>query len=164
MRGNSLVWIPPPAKPNLPVEYSTTANKWRRSDVAIISFQVDDLATGDSEPIPHHPGPIGIRAAPFGPNIYVKSIDPRGPAKGKLLPGDLIYGANGKVFDDGPDVSRDAPYLALADAIIYSETEDGEGKFLLSTRRGTKLIPLFEALHLHRHLHPSDNITEHLLF
>jgi len=136
----TFAWIPPQAKPNLPEEYSTTADKWSKSNVAIINGQVDNLLSGDSEPIPKRPGPLGIIASPFGPNIYVKSIIPKSPAVGKLQPGDIIYGVNGMPFDDGPGMTVDTPYLALADAITYSETEEGEGKLLLGVRRGTKLM------------------------
>jgi len=132
-------WIPPPEEPNLPEEYSTTADKWGKSDVAIINGQIASMATGDSEPIPRRPGPIGIYCAPFGPNIYVISIDPDTPAVGRLLPGDVIYGVNGKRFSDAAGVPDDQQYRDLADAITYSESDDGEGKLVLSVRRGTKL-------------------------
>ncbi|MBT3296298.1 MAG: hypothetical protein HN383_13600 [Verrucomicrobia bacterium] len=133
-------WIPPPEQPNLPEEYSKTANKWSKSDIAIINGQIASMAVGDSEPIPRRPGPLGIVSAPFGPNIYVISIEPETPAVGKLLPGDVIYGVNGKVFDDGPEATTDQVYRDLADAITYSESDDGEGKLALALRRGTKTM------------------------
>ncbi len=136
----SFGWIPPPETPNLPEEYSTTADKWAKSDVAIINGQIANLSEGDSAPIPVEPGPIGMRGAPFGPNIIVTDVKPGTPAEGKLKAGDVIYGVNGKVFDDGPDVAKDAQYFVLADAITYSESEEGEGKMVLSLRRGTKLL------------------------
>ena len=72
------------------MEYSNTADKWSKSDVAIVNGNIANMATGDSEMIPRRPGPIGIFSAPFGPNIYVVSIDPGTPAVGKLKPGDVI--------------------------------------------------------------------------
>lgn len=132
-------WIPPPAPANLPEEYSKTADKWAKSDVAIINGQIASMATGDSEPIPRRPGPIGVYSSPFGPNIYVISTDAGTPAEGKLLPGDVIYGVNGKAFNDEPDVAKDQQYKDLSRAITYSESEEGKGKLVLSIRRGTKL-------------------------
>lgn len=133
-------WIPPTELPDLPEEYSKTADKWGKSDVAIINGQIASMATGDSEPIPRRPGPIGIYSSQFGPNISVISIDPGTPAAGKLMPGDVIYGVNGKVFSDAAGVPEDQQYKDLADAITYSESEEGEGKLVLSLRRGTKLL------------------------
>lgn len=133
-------WIPPPSKPDLPEEYSKTADKWSKSDVAIINGQIASLASGDSEPIPRRPGPIGIYSSPFGPNIYVISIDPAGPAYGRLMPRDVIYGVNGETFSDEPGVANDQQYRDLADAITYSESEEGNGKLILSVRRGTRTM------------------------
>jgi len=138
--GWQFAWIPPPENPMLPEEYSLTANKWSKSDVAIINGQIASMAVGDSEPIPRRPGPLGIVSAPFGPNIYVVGTDSGTPAEGKLLPGDVIYGLNGKVFASGPDVPHDEQYRELADAITYSESDEGEGRLVLSIRRGTKLM------------------------
>ena len=50
------------------------------SRVNIINGQVDNLESGDSEPIPVRPGPLGIVASPFGPNIYVRRAEPKTPA------------------------------------------------------------------------------------
>lgn len=133
-------WIPPPETPSLPEEYSLTANKWSKSDIAIINGQIASMAIGDSEPIPRRPGPLGIVSAPFGPNIYVVSTDPGTPAVGKILPGDVIYGVNGEVFESGPEVASDEQYRALSSAITYSESEEGEGKMILGVRRGTKTM------------------------
>lgn len=133
-------WIPPQEQPNLPEEYSTTADKWSKNSVAIINGEIANLASGDSEPIPRRPGPIGIYSSPFGPNISVISIDPGTPAVGKLMPGDVIYGVNGKVFNDGPGRADDEQYHDLSEAITYSESEAGEGKLLLSLRRDTKIM------------------------
>ena len=135
-------WIPPPETPNLPIEYSTTADKWEKSDIAIINGMIASMATGDSEPIPRRPGPIGIYSSPFGPNIYVINTDPDTPAVGKLLPGDLIYGANGETFKSGPDVESDEQYRSLSRAITYSETNEAGGKLVLSVRRGTQLMEI----------------------
>lgn len=138
----TFAWIPPPAKPDLPQEYHTTANKWGESDVAVINGQIASMATGDSEPIPRRPGPLGIEASPFGPNIYVIATEPGSPADGKLKAGDVIYGVNGKVFNDDPAVPHDQQYKDLADAITYSESDEGQGKLVLSVRRGSKLMDI----------------------
>ena len=136
----TFAWIPPPEDPQLPEEYGMTADKWGKSDVAIINGQIASMEIGDAEPIPRRPGPLGIVASPFGPNIYVVETEPGGPADGKLMPGDVIYGVNGKTFDDGPDVAHDAQYMALSKAITYSESDEGQGKLILSVRRGVRTI------------------------
>jgi sialate O-acetylesterase len=136
----SFGWLPPEEQPDLPAEYNTTANKWGKSDVAIINGQIANLESGDSEPIPTRLGPLGIVSSPFGPNIYVRDTDPGTPAEGKIKPGDVIYGVNGKIFDDSPGVADDAQYHVLADAITYSESEAGRGKIVLSLRRGRELM------------------------
>ena len=133
-------WIPPPEEANLPEEYHTTADKWEKSDVAIINGQIDNMPTGDSEPIPRRPGPLGIIASPFGPNIYVVGTDPGTPADGKLMRGDVIYAVNGKTFSDAPGVAKDQQYKDLSAAITYSESEEGQGKLVVSIRRGKKLM------------------------
>ncbi|MDT8390728.1 MAG: DUF6288 domain-containing protein [Lentisphaeria bacterium] len=133
-------WAPPEEKVELPPEYSLTADKWGKNNVAIINGEIASMATGDSEPIPRRPGPIGIYSSPFGPNIYVISTGPGTPADGLLQPGDYIYGANGKNFNDEEGVADDQQYRDLAAAITFSESEAGEGKLVLSVRRGTKLM------------------------
>ena len=139
-KGWEFAWIPPPAQPKLPEEYSTTADKWSKSDVAIVNGQIANMAQGDSEPIPRRPGPLGVVASPFGPNIYVVETEPGSPSDGKLMPGDVIYGVNGRVFRDGPNIPDDEQYRDLADAITYSESEEGGGKLVLGVRRGMKLM------------------------
>ena len=134
------VWWILPAQKNLPEEYSRTADEWSKSDVAIINGQIDSIGTGDSQKIPLRPGPLGLVASPFGPNIYVIGTDPGSPADGKLLPGDVIYGVNGKVFSDGPGAAADQQYKDLAAAITHSESEEGQGKLVFSLRRGPKLV------------------------
>ncbi|MDX1681929.1 MAG: DUF6288 domain-containing protein [Phycisphaeraceae bacterium] len=129
-------WFYRDKETELPIEYYTTADTWSDKDVAIINGEIDYLASGDSERIPRRPGPLGIYSSPFGPNIYVISIDPGTPAVGKLLPGDYIYGVNGEKFE-APD---DPMYHQLAAAINEAESEPGEGKLDLMVRRGKKLI------------------------
>lgn len=136
----TFAWIPPPAEPDLPVEYTLTADKWSKSDIAIINGQIASMDTGDSEPIPRRPGPIGIYSSPFGPNIYVISIDPGTPADGTLQPGDVIYAVNGRSFSDEAGVAEDQQYRDLSAAIRYSESEAGQGIMVLGVRRGTRLI------------------------
>lgn len=120
----------------LPQEYFITADQWGDSDVAIINGEIEYIVTGDSEQTPRRPGPLGIFTSPFGPNLYVISIDPGSPAVGKVLPGDIVYGINGEKFV-GPD---DPMYFQIADAITESETESGGGKVELMIRRGKELI------------------------
>ncbi|MBI1336411.1 MAG: hypothetical protein GC164_05560 [Phycisphaera sp.] len=132
----TFAWYSEGVEEVLPPEYSTTADQWGDNDIAIINGEVDYLESGDSEPIPRRPGPIGIYSSPFGPNIYVISIDPGTPAVGKLFPGDYIFGVNGEKFT-GPG---DAPYIQLSHAITHSESDEGAGKLELMVRRGKKVI------------------------
>ena len=133
-------WIPPTQQANLPEEYSLTADKWGDSNVAIINGQIANMAQGDSEFIPRRPGPLGLVASPFGPNIYVVSTEAGGPSAGNLITGDVIYGINGEVFPSGPDVPSDEAYKVLSAAITHSETEAGGGKLLFNIRRGAELM------------------------
>jgi hypothetical protein len=133
-------WIAPPEEANLPAEYRLTADQWTAGDIAIINGNIANMATGDSEVIPRRPGPLDIVASPFGPNIYVVELDPGSPAIGKLEPSDVIYGVNGRIFDAGPGVADDAQYHVLAEAITYSESEEGAGRLVLHVRRGSKLL------------------------
>ena len=126
-------WIPPQEKIELPSEYELTADKWEEGNVAIINGSLDNLEGGDSQHDPQRPGPLGFTCGPFGPNLAVVAIEAGTPAEGKLKPGDLIYGANGKSFGDDT-------YRELANAITDSETEEAGGKLVLGVRRDGKNI------------------------
>ncbi len=125
--------IVPPESPDLPREYLTTADQWGESDIALINAQASNLPAGDDQPIPLRPGPIGIRAFPFGPNISVLSVDADSPADGKLQPGDIIFGANGVPFGDDT-------YREFSAAITESESARGEGRLRLGIRREGQLM------------------------
>ena len=135
-------WYYPEPEADLPEEYSTTADTWGDKDVAIVNGEVAYLRTGDEERTPRRPGPLGIFSSPFGPNLYVISIDPDTPAVGKLLPGDFIFGINGEKFRG----TGDTPFLQIADAITFSESEAGGGKLTLMVRRGKDILDV--TLHL----------------
>ena len=127
-------WIIEQADPELPEEFHLTADKWKKQDIAIINGEIEIVAGGGEAPtIPRQPGPIGIYASPFGPNIYVINVEPDTAATGKLQKGDVIYGVNGKTFGDDT-------YREWADAITWSESEEAGGKFVVSIRRGKKLM------------------------
>ena len=128
-------WIVANPGPALPSEYSTTADKWSKSAVAIINGTLRPDMGGDSQKIPKWLGPTGIFSDQFGPNIYVHGADPGSPADGKFLKGDIIYGVNGKVFGDDH-------YRQLADAITFSESEAGGGKIVFGVRRGAELMDI----------------------
>lgn len=121
---------------DLPEEYQLTADKWDANDIAIINGQVANLAGGDTQRIPHRPGPLGFTGGPFGPNIYVIRTEVGTPAHGKLQPGDMIYSTNGKSFEG----DADAVYRQLSEAITYSETEQAGGKLVLGVRRGSRTM------------------------
>jgi len=125
-------WIVPNAPPDLPSEYHTPASEWGGGNVAIINGSLNPKG-GDSVPIPSWIGPLGIFSAPFGPNIYVIRIEAGSPADGKVLPGDLIYSANGNKFGSNM-------YPELAGAITHSESDAGGGKLAFGVRRNGKNI------------------------
>jgi sialate O-acetylesterase len=129
-------WYVNQAADELPDEYRLTADKWDANDLAIINGEVANLAGGDSQKIPHRPGPLGFTGGPFGPNIFVIKTEPGTPAHGKLQYGDLIFSTNGQSFSG----DADAVYRQLSEAITYSETEAGGGKLVLGVRRGSKVM------------------------
>jgi hypothetical protein len=122
------LWWPPSPPVELPAEYSTPASQWPQRDVAIINGAIKDTKSGDSERYPRWLGPTGIFSDPFGPNIYVHRTEADTPAHGKVLPGDLIFGVNGKEF--GNDT-----YRQLSAAITLAESAAGNGKMVLGIRR-----------------------------
>jgi sialate O-acetylesterase len=100
----------------LPEEYSTPANQWKIGPVTLINGQLQ------SKGYKHFSGwlgPIGVLAGPFGPNMGVRKIDKGSPADGKLLVGDVIYGANGKMLGEDEE-------MVMAAAIAESEGKDGK--------------------------------------
>jgi Family of unknown function (DUF6288)/Beta-galactosidase jelly roll domain len=103
------------------------ADTWPKGDYAVINGR--DTATG------MHLGPTGLWGIPAGQNIWVKVIEPNSPAAGKILPEDVIYGANGKGFP----AARDVRY-SFAMAITEAETKELGGTMTLHVRRENKLI------------------------
>jgi Family of unknown function (DUF6288)/Beta-galactosidase jelly roll domain len=107
-------------------ELSKSADTWPAGDYLIIN---------GSSKNPFHLGPTGLWGFPAGQNIWAKQIDAGSPADGKVLPGDVIYGANGKAFPADRDVRY---YFAMA--ITEAETKEAGGKLILNIRRDGKLI------------------------
>lgn len=131
----SYVWWPPSPPVELPAEYHTTANKWPNRDIAIING-ANRLGGGDSQRYPNDLGPTGIKAASFGPNLYVHGSLPGSPADGKVQVGDYIYGVNGDEFG----TEKDDKYHQFSAAITRAESRAGEGKLVLNIRRRGKNI------------------------
>jgi len=115
---------------DLPEEYYTPANQWKQSDVTLINGQ---LKTHGYKNFTGWLGPIGVRTGPFGPNMGVRTVKAGSPAEGKLLEGDVIYSANGKLLGE-------KAWEVMADAITQSETRAGAGKLVLGVRRGSRNI------------------------
>jgi Family of unknown function (DUF6288) len=107
-------------------ELSKPADTWPKGDYAIIN--------GASKN-PFHLGPTGLWGFPAGRNIWVKQITPGSPADGKVLPGDVIYGINGKAFP----ADRESRY-SFALAITEAETKEAGGKLTLNIRRNGAFI------------------------
>jgi len=115
---------------DLPIEYSTPANKWKSGDVTLVNGQ---LKTHGYPNFAGWLGPIGIKTGPFGPNMGIRRVLPDSPAAGKLFEGDVIYSANGNMLGD-------EAWVAIAAAITESETAKAAGKLVLGVRRGGKNI------------------------
>jgi sialate O-acetylesterase len=115
---------------DLPVEYSTPANEWAKSDVTLINGQ---LKTHGYPNFTGWLGPVGIKTGPFGPNMGVRRVLPGSPADGKVFEEDVIYSANGNMLGD-------EAWVAMAAAITESETEAAKGKLVLGIRRGARNV------------------------
>jgi sialate O-acetylesterase len=113
---------------DLPEEYSLPANKWVQSDVTLINGQ---LKTKGYDNFTGMIGPVGINTGPFGPNMGVREVVPGSPADGKVLVGDVIFGANGKMLGE-------KAWEVMAEAVTQSESRAGKGKLILSLRRHGK--------------------------
>lgn len=115
---------------DLPMEYSTPANEWPTNDVTLINGQLQKHGyfnfTG-------WVGPAGFLTGPFGPNMGVRKVKVGSPADGKLVVGDVIYSANGRMLGD-------SAWDVMSAAVTESETHAMGGKLTLGVRRGGKNI------------------------
>jgi len=113
---------------DLPDEYFTPANEWKKNDVTLVNGQ---LKTFGYDNFTGWLGPVGVRTGPFGPNMGVREVKAGSPAAEKLFEGDVIYSANGKMLGE-------KAWEVMADAITQSETRAGDGKLVLGLRRGAR--------------------------
>lgn len=120
------VEFPKTTENNLPMEYSTHANKWASGDVAIVSGTGGGYGKAEG-----YLGATGLKVKPFGPNMRVRIVIPGSPSDGKIFPEDLIYSVNGKMLDDDP-------LQLVADAITLAESEKGAGKITFGLQRKGK--------------------------
>jgi hypothetical protein len=111
---------------DLPEEYFTPANKWKMNDVTLVNGQLKTFGYGN---FAGWLGPVGIKTGPFGPNMGVREVKAGSPAEGKILEGDVIYSANGKMLGD-------KAWEVMAEAITESETREAGGRLVLGLRRG----------------------------
>jgi len=110
---------------DLPMEYHTPANEWKKSDVTLVNGQ---LKTHGYPNFTGWLGPVGVKTGPFGPNMGVREVKPGSPADGKLLVGDVIYSANGNMLGE-------KAWEVMGAAITESETREAGGKLVLGVRR-----------------------------
>ena len=117
---------------DFPEEYSLPANEWKKRDITLINA---NLERGKKAYGNFHSwfGPAGFQGGPFGPNIAVGEVLDGSPADGKLLYGDIIYSANGKMVGE-------QSWLVMAEAITESETRKAGGKLVLGLRRSGENI------------------------
>ncbi len=120
------LWLPRHADDDLPMEYTTPANEWEPSEVALISGH---LKTHGYDNFTGWIGPVGIRTGPFGPNMGVREVKPGSPAEGRILVGDMIYSANGTMVGD-------RAWEVMAAALTESETREAGGRLVIGLRRG----------------------------
>jgi hypothetical protein len=111
---------------DLPVEYSTPANEWPKSDVTLVNGQLQTQGYGH---FAGWIGPVGFLSGPFGPNMGVRKVKDGSPADGHLFEGDIIYSANGKMLGE-------KSWEVMAAAVTESETREARGKLVLGLRRG----------------------------
>lgn len=93
-------------------------------------------------------GPTGIRAQLRSTAFEVKYIFPDSPAAGRVQPGDLIVGVNGRPFTtphtfgfdwDKAKTGYEGPMMDFGSAI--EESEGKEGVLTLAVQRGTSRSP-----------------------
>jgi len=127
-------WFITNADDDLPIEYHTPANEWKKSDVTLVNGQ---LKTHGYQNFTGWLGPVGIKAGPFGPNMGVREVKPGSPADGEILAGDVIYSANGNMLGE-------KAWEVMGAAITESETKEAGGKLVLGVRRdgGNKNVEL----------------------
>lgn len=123
-------WLVRNDSEDLPEEYFLPANQWKKNDVTLINIDMEKNGYGNFSGCI---GPAGFRAGPFGPNMGVSEIKTGSPADGKLMVGDVVYSANGKMLGE-------KAWEVMADAITASETREGNGKLVLGVRRGSENI------------------------
>ena len=108
---------------DLPEEYFTPANQWKGGAVTLINGQLEKVGYSHFS---GWLGPVGVKTGPFGPNMGVREVQKGSPADGKLLVGDVIYSANGKMLGEEEE-------MTMAVAITDSEAKDG--KLVLGVHR-----------------------------
>ncbi len=123
-------WFVVNSDDDLPMEYHTPANEWKKSDVTLVNGQ---LKTHGYDNFTGWLGPIGIRTGPFGPNMAVREVAAGSPADSNMFVGDVIYSANGAMLGY-------TGWEVMGAAITESETKKGNGKLVLGVRRAGRNI------------------------
>lgn len=123
--GEPYNWFIMNEEDDLPEEYFLPANEWKGGSVTLINGQLQKVGYDN---FTGWIGPAGFKTGPFGPNMGVSEVMPGSPADGKILPGDVIYSANGTVLGE-------KSWLVMAAAITESETRKGGGKLALGVHR-----------------------------
>jgi HEAT repeat protein len=94
---------------------------------------------GKDGPVTWNMGPVGIVGIKNGGNkgdqVQVVSVVPGSPAGGKVLPGDVLLGVQGRRFVVGGDMNR-----IVGNAIIDAETEAGKGDLTIQLWRDRNWI------------------------
>lgn len=121
-------WFVTNSDDDLPEEYHTPANEWKKNDVTLINAQ---LKTHGYKNFTGWVGPAGFRTGPFGPNMGVREVMKGSPAHGKLFEGDVIYSANGTMLGE-------KAWEVMGAAVTESETREVGGKLVLGVRRDTE--------------------------
>lgn len=109
---------------------------------------LQDLTKGEGalvgQGIPWMMGPVGIigfkNRISGGDQIRVMGVSKGSPADGKVLPGDVVLGLNGRKFRADEDINR-----VVGDAIIKAEEESSGGRLTLNIWRDRNWSQRMEA-------------------
>lgn len=118
----------------LPDEFFKPVSEWKSEGAVIVNGALNkNIEMNNGETL----GTTGLRVNFFGPNLYVVFAFKGSPADGKILPGDFIYGVNGKLLGNGKLFDEDM-LADVAEAITYAETEEGQGRISFNLMRDGK--------------------------
>lgn len=112
----------------------------------VLGFSVTPLVAKETD---HLLGPTGMRGTAGKKDIKVTKVEKGSPADGKLKPGDVIVGVNGRKF-------QASPRREFADAINQSEGKALAGRMVLELKSGKQAELQLQALGDYSDTAPAD--------